>query len=186
MVYGPGRYRFADFFRVGGLLSAVVFVLAMTRRELGWRALQRALPLGIAALFLLLVLVAVKPDLLGPALARARAFDLSGRAKLWQAAWELACERPVLGWGLGSFNALYDLRHPPGSVAPRGGRVVGAPRLRVTQATAPASAASIASSKCSRTRFAPRRAGSWAPGLRRAPGAPRRRGGTALRCTRRA
>jgi di/tricarboxylate transporter len=29
MVYGPGRYRFGDFVRVGGLLTLVIFVIAM-------------------------------------------------------------------------------------------------------------------------------------------------------------
>ncbi|MCR6656893.1 MAG: SLC13 family permease [Opitutus sp.] len=29
MVYGPGRYRFADFMRVGGLLTVVIFALAL-------------------------------------------------------------------------------------------------------------------------------------------------------------
>ena len=30
MVYGPGRYRFGDFLRVGGVLTLVIFALAMT------------------------------------------------------------------------------------------------------------------------------------------------------------
>ena len=29
MVYGPGRYRFGDFVRVGGPLTLVIFVLAL-------------------------------------------------------------------------------------------------------------------------------------------------------------
>jgi di/tricarboxylate transporter len=29
MVYGPGRYRFMDFVRVGGPLTVLLFILAM-------------------------------------------------------------------------------------------------------------------------------------------------------------
>jgi di/tricarboxylate transporter len=29
MVYGPGRYRFWDFFRVGGPMVILIFVIAM-------------------------------------------------------------------------------------------------------------------------------------------------------------
>jgi di/tricarboxylate transporter len=29
MVYGPGRYRFADFLRVGGLLTVIIFAIAL-------------------------------------------------------------------------------------------------------------------------------------------------------------
>jgi di/tricarboxylate transporter len=29
MVYGPGRYRFLDFIKVGSLLTIVIFVIAM-------------------------------------------------------------------------------------------------------------------------------------------------------------
>jgi di/tricarboxylate transporter len=29
MVFGPGRYRFADFWKVGALLTVIVFVLAI-------------------------------------------------------------------------------------------------------------------------------------------------------------
>lgn len=36
MVYGPGRYRFMDFVRVGGLLTVVVFVIAIILTPLLW------------------------------------------------------------------------------------------------------------------------------------------------------
>jgi di/tricarboxylate transporter len=36
LVYGPGRYRFADFFRVGMPLTLVVFGLAMVLVPLLW------------------------------------------------------------------------------------------------------------------------------------------------------
>ena len=36
MVYGPGRYRFVDFFRVGGLLTLVVYLIAITLTPLLW------------------------------------------------------------------------------------------------------------------------------------------------------
>ncbi len=36
MVYGPGRYRFMDFVRVGGLLTLVVYLLAIVMTPLLW------------------------------------------------------------------------------------------------------------------------------------------------------
>ncbi|MBK8986853.1 MAG: SLC13 family permease [Chloroflexi bacterium] len=36
MVYGPGRYRFMDFLRVGGLLTVVVYLLAIVMTPLLW------------------------------------------------------------------------------------------------------------------------------------------------------
>ena len=40
---------------------------------------------------------------------------LSPRLVLWRSAAGLAAERPLLGWGLGSFAPAYDLAHPRGS-----------------------------------------------------------------------
>jgi di/tricarboxylate transporter len=36
MVYGPGRYRFMDFIKVGGLLTLVVYLLAIILTPLLW------------------------------------------------------------------------------------------------------------------------------------------------------
>jgi di/tricarboxylate transporter len=36
MVYGPGRYKFIDFFRVGGLLTLIILVLAVLIVPIGW------------------------------------------------------------------------------------------------------------------------------------------------------
>jgi di/tricarboxylate transporter len=36
LVYGPGRYRFMDFFKVGALLTIVIFVLAMLLVPMLW------------------------------------------------------------------------------------------------------------------------------------------------------
>ncbi len=36
MVYGPGRYRFMDFVRVGGLLTVVIYLLAIVMTPLLW------------------------------------------------------------------------------------------------------------------------------------------------------
>jgi di/tricarboxylate transporter len=36
MVYGPGRYRFADFLRVGGLLTVIVFAIALLLVPVFW------------------------------------------------------------------------------------------------------------------------------------------------------
>lgn len=37
MVYGPGRYRFADFIKVGSLLTLIIFILAIALVPLFWR-----------------------------------------------------------------------------------------------------------------------------------------------------
>jgi di/tricarboxylate transporter len=36
LVYGPGRYRFMDFFKVGALLTIVIFILAMLLVPMLW------------------------------------------------------------------------------------------------------------------------------------------------------
>jgi di/tricarboxylate transporter len=36
MVYGPGRYRFMDFVRVGGLLTVVIYLIAIVMTPLLW------------------------------------------------------------------------------------------------------------------------------------------------------
>jgi di/tricarboxylate transporter len=36
MVYGPGRYRFMDFLRVGGLLTVIIYVLAIILTPMFW------------------------------------------------------------------------------------------------------------------------------------------------------
>ena len=36
MVYGPGRYRFLDFLKVGSLLTLIIFILAMILVPLLW------------------------------------------------------------------------------------------------------------------------------------------------------
>jgi di/tricarboxylate transporter len=36
MVYGPGRYRFIDFLKVGGLLTVVVYLLAIILTPMLW------------------------------------------------------------------------------------------------------------------------------------------------------
>jgi di/tricarboxylate transporter len=36
MVYGPGRYRFMDFVKVGGLLTLVIYLLAIVLTPLLW------------------------------------------------------------------------------------------------------------------------------------------------------
>jgi di/tricarboxylate transporter len=37
MVYGPGRYRFVDFFRVGALLTLLIGALAVFLIPVIWR-----------------------------------------------------------------------------------------------------------------------------------------------------
>jgi di/tricarboxylate transporter len=36
MVYGPGRYRFVDFLKVGGLLTLIVYILAIALVPAFW------------------------------------------------------------------------------------------------------------------------------------------------------
>jgi di/tricarboxylate transporter len=36
MVYGPGRYRFVDFLKVGSLLTVVIFLIAIWIVPLLW------------------------------------------------------------------------------------------------------------------------------------------------------
>jgi di/tricarboxylate transporter len=36
MVYGPGRYRFTDFVRVGSLLTLLIYVIAIVLVPLIW------------------------------------------------------------------------------------------------------------------------------------------------------
>jgi di/tricarboxylate transporter len=36
LVYGPGRYKFFDFTRVGGILTLIVFVFSMLLIPLVW------------------------------------------------------------------------------------------------------------------------------------------------------
>jgi di/tricarboxylate transporter len=37
MVYGPGRYRFADYFRVGGLMTALIFITTIVLAPMVWK-----------------------------------------------------------------------------------------------------------------------------------------------------
>ncbi|HKG23889.1 MAG TPA: SLC13 family permease, partial [Blastocatellia bacterium] len=36
LVYGPGRYKFSDFFKVGALLTVIIFILAMVLVPVFW------------------------------------------------------------------------------------------------------------------------------------------------------
>jgi di/tricarboxylate transporter len=36
MVYGPGRYRFSDFVKVGSLLTVLIYLIAITLVPLVW------------------------------------------------------------------------------------------------------------------------------------------------------
>jgi len=37
MVYGPGRYRFADFLKIGSLLTLLIYAVAIALVPLVWR-----------------------------------------------------------------------------------------------------------------------------------------------------
>ena len=37
MVYGPGRYRFADFVKIGSLLTLLIYLISIALVPLVWR-----------------------------------------------------------------------------------------------------------------------------------------------------
>ena len=125
--------------RIAGLalLGLSVLTVVFTQQRGAWLAVLAqtlALPFVLSrssslnprwrlvAAVLVVVLVAsigaiayLRPEVTTPVIERLRSLssDLSGRTALWGAAAELTKERPLLGWGLGSFASAYDQIHPP-------------------------------------------------------------------------
>ncbi len=84
---------------------------------LGWRQvafgrIARWVAVGALVLtLLLLAIVAVAPDAFSAALERTQvSFRSSGRLFIWQFTREAMEERPILGWGTGSFSPLFQER----------------------------------------------------------------------------
>jgi len=74
------------------------------------RRLRRLIALPVIAALAASALFITRPAVLAPVLDRASQLDLSGRTGLWRSALAMARDRPFLGWGLGTFNAVYDTR----------------------------------------------------------------------------
>jgi O-antigen ligase len=98
----------------GGWLTAAAQLGALAAIGLPWlaRRPQRLRQVALAGLLVVVLTSAVvilRPSALAPLLGRAQTgADLLGRAKVWRTSVELAGERPLLGWGLGSFSPVYD------------------------------------------------------------------------------
>ena len=99
--------------------AQLLFVAAATASR--WRrqpAFFRKAAVTAVSLGLVAVILVVGVGSLGPIVERVRSLGsggLSGRFLLWDSAAEMARERPLLGWGLGSFAQVYELSHPRGS-----------------------------------------------------------------------
>jgi O-antigen ligase len=99
----------------GGWLTAAAQLGALAAVGLPWlmphrHELRLVVLAGLLAVILASTVVFLRPSSLAPIAGRAKtaAKDLSGRAKLWRTSVEMAGERPVLGWGLGSFSPVHD------------------------------------------------------------------------------
>lgn len=108
---------------VAGLAQLGLLVGVTGRRLLEDGALRRRLAVSASLTVALLATVVVlspgpRSDALRSRLARPFS-DLAGREALWQASLHMAPQRPLLGWGLGSFAPVYDSFHPPGSTEAR-------------------------------------------------------------------
>ncbi len=99
----------------GGWLTAAAQLGVLAAVGAPWlaqhrRQLRLAVVAGLLVVVLASAVVILRPSSLSPVVERAKtaATDLSGRAKVWTKSVELAQERPLLGWGLGSFSPVYD------------------------------------------------------------------------------
>ncbi len=103
----------------GAAVAQVVFLAAAVAPR--WkseprRASKAALAVGGALALTAVALVATGSPVKSM-VERARSIEsgLLPRLPLWTAAVDMTVDRPVLGWGLGTFTPAYDLAHPPGS-----------------------------------------------------------------------
>ena len=102
---------------VAAALQLVFWALVAARAgSLPRRQLRR---LALAGLVVAALAVALTAGLgsLGTVARRASSIEsgLTARSPVWRAAVEMTAERPLLGWGLGSYSPAYDLLHPRGS-----------------------------------------------------------------------
>ncbi|MCP4204895.1 MAG: hypothetical protein GY769_23550 [bacterium] len=110
--------RGAWFTALGQLLLAVplwrLAVVEPKRQPRARSPLRSGALAGVAiALTLTAGSVLVRPDLFGAAFERTgSAFDAQGRLRIWSLTGEMIDDRPVLGWGLGSFSSVFDNAHP--------------------------------------------------------------------------
>ncbi|MFQ5350883.1 MAG: O-antigen ligase family protein, partial [Thermoanaerobaculia bacterium] len=99
----------------------MIWFVSRWRRERRGSADIRRAALAAATVLVLVGTVVIAAGALQPVKDRALSIrsGLTPRLALWQAAVEMTGERPVLGWGLGSFAVAYDLHYPPGSAGAR-------------------------------------------------------------------
>jgi O-antigen ligase len=121
----------------GALISLAIPSVLFTQQRGAWFCLVLELAIGgfffarqrgmrprtrhRAMMYGLLLLILVVAGIVLISMANAAAFkalverstrvvsDLSNRTKIWRLTWNVAVERPVLGWGIGSFSPVYDL-----------------------------------------------------------------------------
>ena len=99
----------------GGWVTAAAQLGALAAIGLPWlvrhrQGLRPAVAAGLVVVILAFGVVILRPSALLPVVERAitPASHLSGRLGVWTNSVELAKERPLLGWGLGSFSPVYD------------------------------------------------------------------------------
>lgn len=87
------------------VVAAALWGGSIVRWRRGWRTLAAG---AVLATTLLGVAVIAQPDLFESAVERSRkAFTLANRTFIWEVATEISAERPLLGWGVGSFSPAY-------------------------------------------------------------------------------
>ncbi|TNF81475.1 MAG: O-antigen ligase domain-containing protein, partial [Acidobacteria bacterium] len=99
----------------GGWVAAAVQLTALAAFGFPWlvrhrQGIRLAAATGLVILIVAFGVVILRPGALLPVVERAitPASHLSGRTLVWANSLELATERPLLGWGLGSFSPVYD------------------------------------------------------------------------------
>ncbi|MCP4204948.1 MAG: O-antigen ligase family protein [bacterium] len=106
--------------------AQVVFAIAIVVPRLGDRRLQmrRVALVGAASLLIAGTVVVATSDSLEGLRGRAGSLrsGFSARLPLWSAALEMVEQRPLLGWGVGSYAPAFDNLHPPGSPGARRNR----------------------------------------------------------------
>jgi len=98
------------------LLELAVAGVLLARRTLARPNLRRRLVVtgfivAVVATALLATVSMRNPSASHAVVARSErlASDLSNRTHVWRRSWNVGIDRPVLGWGIGSFSPVYDL-----------------------------------------------------------------------------
>lgn len=100
------------------LLELLVVAAVFARRIFSERRVLRALLVhGLIVTALVAVTTQRNPPASEALVERSETAvsDLSNRSDVWQRTWNIAVERPVLGWGIGTFSPAYDLLATRGS-----------------------------------------------------------------------